>query len=285
LIPDLTSGSYQNQALSLNRACNLVSVSKTAYYYKSKKNTADAEIEEYLQLLAEHHKRWGINKMMLKAKADGKPWNHKRVYRIYCKLGLNIRVKPRKRIPKGEAKMLIQPTYSNVCWSADFMSDVLLCGYRFRTFNVIDDYNREALLVEPGTSLPANKIIVLLDQKALSRGYPEMIRVDNGPELRSSVFKAWAKRHNILIQYIQPGKPAQNGFIERFNRTYREEILDMNLFSSLAEVKEITKGWLKEYNKERPHESLAGLSPINFAKKRDELLTKDSQKNSPFGWY
>ena len=265
-MPDLTSGGYQNYKLSLNRACMLVSISKTAYYYKAKKNTDDTEIENYLQLQAEHHKRWGFNKMMLKAKADGKSWNHKRVYRIYCKLCLNIRVKPRKRIPKGEAKMLIQPSYSNICWSADFMSDVLSCGDKFRTFNVIDDYNREALLVEPGTSLPANKIITLLDQKVLFRGYPDIIRVDNGPEFRSSVFRVWAKKNNIFIQYIQPGKPAQNGFIERFNRTYREEVLDMNLFSSLAEVKEITKEWLKEYNNERPHESLKGLAPINFAK-------------------
>ena len=118
---------------------------------------------------------------------DGNPWNHKRVYRIYCELGLNIRVKPRKRIPKGEAKTLTQPLYSNICWSADFMSDVLSCGYKFRTFNVIDDYNREGLLVEPGSSLPSSKITWLLDQIALVRGYPEIIRVDNVLTLKSTI--------------------------------------------------------------------------------------------------
>lgn len=236
-------------------------------------------------LLAKEHKRWGFNKMMLKARLDKKPWNHKRVYRIYCKLGLNIRIKPRKRIPKGEAKMLFQPIASNVCWSADFMSDVLLCGDKFRTFNVIDDYNREGLLVEPGVSLPATRIIDLLDQKSVFRGYPDMIRVDNGPEFRSSVFVNWAKKRNILIQYIQPGKPAQNGFIERFNRTYREEVLDMNLFINLAEVKEISKSWLQEYNNSRPHESLNGLAPIGFAKKHGKALIKNGVENSTFRQY
>ena len=153
------------------------------------------------------------------------------------------------------------------------------------SINVIDDYNREGLLVEPGTSLPASRITNLLDQKAVFKGSPDMIRVDNGPELRSSTFINWAQKHNILIQYIQPGKPAQNGFIEGFNRTYREEVLDMNLFNNLAEVKEITKIWLEKYNNARPHESLNGLAPIGFAKKREELLTTGKQKNSTFRQY
>jgi len=285
LISGLTSGDYRKNSLSLNRSCELVSISKTAYYYKAKNRESDAKIEGYLKLLAQNHKRWGFNKMRLKAKSDEKPWNHKRVYRIYCKLGLNIRIKPRKRIPKGEARMLVQPINPNVCWSADFMSDALSCGDKFRTFNVIDDYNREALLVEAEASLPANKIINLLDKKAVFRGYPDVIRTDNGPEFRSATFKSWALKHNILIQYIQPGKPAQNGFIERFNRTYREEVLDMNLFSNLAEVKEITREWTKDYNNERPHESLDGLAPINFAKKREEALTRFRQENSSFRQY
>jgi putative transposase len=170
LILELTSGAYQRCHLSLNSSCKLVSISKTAYYHKPKKRNQEVEIECYLRRLAQEHKRWGFNKMMLKAKADDKCWNHKRVYRIYCRLGLNIRIKPRKRIPKGEAKMLIQPIYPNICWSADFMSDVLFCGRKFRTFNVIDDYNREGLLAEPGASLPANKITMLIDQIALISG-------------------------------------------------------------------------------------------------------------------
>ena len=246
-------------------ACDLMSISKTAYYYKPKKRAGDTELAEYLQLLAQRHKRWGFEKMRDRAKTDGKPWNHKRIRRIYCELGLNIRVKPRKRIPKGEAKMLIQPIRANVCWSMDFMSDALMDGRKFRTFNVIDDYNHEALMAHPSFSLPAIKVTRLLEQIALTKGYPEMIRVDNGTEFRSSTFSDWAKKHQI---YTQPGKPAQNGYIERFNRTYREDILDMNLFTSIGEVAEVTKKWLTMYNKERPHQALGGRTPLGFAQQR-----------------
>jgi len=254
--------------LSLNQASHMMSISKRAYYYRPKKRSGDEEITAYLKALAEAYKRWGFDKMRQKAKVDKKPWNHKRMYRIYCELGLNIRIKPRKRIPKGEAKMLVQPIKSNVCWSIDFMSDALIDGRRFRTFNVIDDYNREGLIIAAGFSLSAIRVTQLLDQFAAQRGYPEMIRMDNGPEFASSTFKDWAKQRRILIHYIQPGKPAQNGFIERFNRTYREEVLDINLFTHLQEVREITQKWLTLYNEERPHESLAGMPPILFAQKR-----------------
>ena len=265
--------------LSLNQASHLLSISKRAYYYQNKKSSGDEEISVYLKTLATVHKRWGADKMKLKAKADKKPWNHKRIYRVYCELGLNIRVKPRKRIPKGEAKMLLQPIKPNVCWSIDFMSDALIDGKKFRTFNVIDDYNREGLLIEAGFSLPAIRVTRLLDQLAVNRGYPETIRMDNGPEFASGVFRNWAKQHNVLIHYIQPGKPAQNGFIERFNRTYREEVLDMNLFSHLQEVREITRKWLISYNEERPHESLAGMTPISFALQHMKRLENKSENS------
>jgi putative transposase len=267
----------QEHQLSLNQAMRLASISKRAYYYRPKKSSGDKEIAIYLIGLAETHKRWGFDKMKLKAKTDKKFWNHKRIYRVYCELGFNIRIKPRKRIPKGEAKMLVQPLKPNICWSIDFMSDALIDGRKFRTFNVIDDYNREGLIIEAGFSLPATRVIQLLDQFAEQRGYPEMLRMDNGPEFASSIFKDWAKQHNILIHYIQPGKPAQNGFVERFNRTYREEVLDINLFSNLQEAREITREWLTLYNKERPHESLAGMSPISFAQQRLKKVAKISE--------
>ena len=260
-------------------ACDLMSISKTAYYYKPKKRAGDAKIVEYLQKLAQSHRRWGFEKMRDKAKIDGEPWNHKRIYRIYCELGLNIRVKPRKRIPKGEAKMLIQPIRANVCWSMDFMSDALMDGSKFRTFNVIDDYNREALMVYPSFSLPAIRVTRLLEQIALTKGYPDIIRVDNGTEFRSSTFRDWTEKHKILIHYTQPGKPAQNGFIERFNRTYREDILDMNLFSSIGEVAVVTKRWLTMYNKERPHQALGGKTPLGFAQQR-LLCASNKAENS-----
>lgn len=246
-----------------------MSISKTSYYHRPKKRAGDDEIKQYLSTLAQDHKRWGFDKMMQKIKLDGKPWNHKRVYRVYRELGLNIRVKPRKRIPKGEAKILLQPIEKNVCWSMDFMSDSLINGRKFRTLNVIDDYNREGLTVAPHYSLPAERVIQCLEQLVIDRGaYPEMIRVDNGPEFIAEKLKTWAQTHNILLHHIQPGSPAQNAFIERFNRTYREDVLDMNLFDSLEEVRAITDQWLHMYNNDRPHESLDGLTPQLFADQR-----------------
>jgi putative transposase len=211
-------------------------------------------------------------------KLEGHHWNHKRVYRIYRELKLNIRVKPRKRLPAREARILIQPLHPNFCWSIDFMSDALHKGRKFRTLNVIDDYNREALLIEPAFSIPSIVVVCYLDQLASVRGYPEVIRVDNGPEFLAKIFKDWAKKHNIIIHYIQPGKPAQNAFIERFNRTFRTEVLDAYWFDTIAEVRAISGDWQQQYNFERPHESLAGKSPLQFAKSREEGLIRVAQK-------
>lgn len=267
--------------LSISRSCALMSISKAGYYRKPKKCVADAEISSYLKQVSVEHKRWGFDKMMAKAKLMDKPWNHKRVHRIYCELGLNLRIKPRKRLPRGEAKCLVQPLFHNICWSIDFMSDALSSGVKFRTLNVIDDYNREALMVEPSYSLHASRVTDLLDLTARHRGYPSSIRVDHGPEFESHHFKNWCKQRGISPNYIQPGKPAQNAFIERFNRTYREEVLDSNLFYNLAEVKEITQCWLKIYNQERPHQSLAGLPPTQFAKQRElNLMGKGENSTS-----
>jgi putative transposase len=227
--------------------------------------------------LAEAHIRWGFKKMMAKIKILNKGWNHKRVYRVYCELKLNLRIKPRKRIPSGDPKVLMQPIKANVCWSMDFMSDALTSGLRFRTLNVIDDYNRRALLVYPDFSISSEKVTACLDRVALRHGYPDMIRVDNGPEFIASNIRLWAKRKGITLIHIQPGKPAQNGYIERFNRTYRDDILSMYLFDNLDEVKLVTKPWIEFYNNERPHESLDNLAPTNFAVTRD-LFSNNNAK-------
>ena len=140
-------------------------------------------------------------------------------------------------------------------------------GRRFRTVNVIDDFNREALGIKAGFSLPAERVTEFLDEIAERRGYPSEIRVDNGPENISSVMSNWAANNNVTIKFIQPGKPAQNGYIERFNRTYREEVLNMNLFYDIDHVQAITDEWLIKYNSKRPHESLGNLTPWQFSEK------------------
>ncbi len=145
------------------------------------------------------------------------------------------------------------------------MSDALSTGRTFRTLNVIDDFNREALWIEVDTSLPAERVVRVLEQLLAWRGKPASIRMDNGPELISQCLENWAREKNIDLLHIQPGKPAQNAYIERFNRTYREDVLDAYLFDDLQEVRHITERWLEEYNTIRPHEALQGLLPRQFA--------------------
>jgi len=144
------------------------------------------------------------------------------------------------------------------------MRDTLYDGRVFRTFNVIDEGNREALRIEIGTSISAIRVVRIMNELIEVYGKPEAIRLDNGPELTAHKFVEWAEKHNISLRYIQPGKPNQNAFIERFNKSYREEILDANLFNTLAEVQDATDEWVDDYNNFRPHESLGRIPPTQF---------------------
>lgn len=263
---------HEQHNLSIRRSCEACGISQSSYYYKAKLSTADELIKEQLTALAQKHRRWGCKKMYSYLKNKGHQYNHKRVRKVYCELALNLRVKPKKHFKKRVPEVLIQPLKKNDCWSIDFMSDALMSGVKFRTLNVIDDYNREGVGIKVAFSLTAEAVTQQIDKWAKTRGYPENIRVDNGPEFTSSHFQQWAKKHGITLHFIQPGKPSQNAYIERFNRTYREEILDAQLFYSTKEAELISKEWLEDYNHERPHQSLKQLSPIDFANKREALL-------------
>ena len=214
--------------------------------------------------LADSHKRWGFGLMFRWLRRQGYTWNHKRVYKIYCELALNLRIKPKKRLPVRTPVPLHQPAQPNSFWSMDFMSDSLSSGRKFRTLNILDDFNRESLAIEVDYSLPAERVVRVLEQVALTRGYPAFIRVDNGPEYISQRLLEWAAQHGVTINHIQPGKPAQNGYIERFNRTYREDVLDQYWFSNLEEVRSITEDWMNIYNGERPHSSLGNKTPWEY---------------------
>ena len=157
------------------------------------------------------------------------------------------------------------PVQSDLTWSLDFMSDSLSNGRAIRTLNILDDYNREALWIEVDTSLPAERVVRVLENLLLWRAVPKQIRMDNGPELISQRLERWAKEKQIELLHIRPGKPAQNAYIERFNRTFREDVLDAYLFDDLQEVRTITERWLEDYNTIRPHEALQGLPPRQYA--------------------
>jgi putative transposase len=195
---------------------------------------------------------------------EGLPWNHKRVKRVYDLLKLNIRRKHKRRLPDRKKIPLEQPDAINKKWSMDFMSDALTDGRKFRTFNLIDDFNREVLAVEADTSLPARRVVRILERVIWEKGKPESIRVDNGPEFISHTLEGFCAEKGIKLQFIKPGKPMQNGYVERFNRTYREDVLDAYLFQSLKHVREISQDWMEDYNAYHPHRSLGRLSPIGY---------------------
>ena len=188
-------------------------------------------------------------------------WNHKRIYRIYRELELNLRIKPKKRMVREKPAASTVPAAINQVWSMDFMHDQLSNGRCIRLFNVIDDFNREALAIDVGFSLPSERVIRSLEQIMDWRGCPDVIRCDNGPEYVSGALQNWAIKRGIRIEYIQPGKPQQNAYVERFNRTVRYEWLAQYLFDSIEEVQDYATQWLWNYNHERPNMALGGLTP------------------------
>ena len=252
------------RGLSERQACRTVNLHRCTYRYQARK-TDDQEIVQELRQLAESQPRWGCRKMTDYLRNHGHRWNHKRIRRVYRDLALNLHRKPKKRLAARTALALEVPVLSDQTWSLDFMSDSLSNGRAIRTLNIMDDYNREALWIEVDTSLPAERVVRVLESLLLWRAAPKQIRMDNGPELISQRLDSWAKQKQIELIHIQPGKPAQNAYIERFNRTFREEVLDAYLFDNLEEVREITERWLEDYNTIRPHEALQGLPPRQFA--------------------
>lgn len=247
----------------MRQACDLFQLSRRVYYYQPCANN-DGELKEALQQLAKQYPRYGYWKLYHLLRQQGWPVNHKRVYRLYHLLGLKMRRKTKKRLADRIKQPLTVAKQPNECWSMDFMSDSLHSGRRFRTFNVLDDFNREALTIEIDNSLPASRIIRTLAQLKEWRGLPKKIRVDNGTELTSKLLRQWAKANHVELLFIQPGKPTQNAYIERFNGSFRREVLDAYWFSNLAEVRQITENWVKEYNTERPHASLNYLTPKHY---------------------
>ena len=248
--------------VSVRLACAVFTISPTCYRYRPKLSSENAEIADWLLRLTTANKRWGFGLCFLYLRnIKGFGWNHKRVYRIYRECELNLRIKPKRRIKRDKPEALSVPTEINQVWSMDFMSDSLNDGRAIRTFNVIDDYNREALGIEVDLSLPSTRVTRALEQIIEWRGKPKAVRCDNGPEYISQTLVDWTNKHHITLLYIQPGKPTQNAYIERFNRTARHEWLDLHLFESIEHAQLLATQWLWLYNNERPHSAIGGIPP------------------------
>lgn len=237
---------------------------------------------EALQAHIEKHPTHGFPKTFAYLRRAKYQWNHKRVHRVYTLLQMNKRRKGKRRLPQRVKQPMQQMQTINESWSLDFMSDSLIGGRKFRTFNVIDDYNREALAIEISPSLPSKRIIRKLEEVIEWRGKPKQLRMDNGPEFISKDFELWCNDREIKLQYIQPGKPVQNSLIERFNGTYRKDILNAYVFYELDEVKQLTEEWMEEYNERRPHESLNNQTPAECRLlKYGQLATLQSPQELP----
>ena len=224
----------------------------------------DQSVIDLLQTIIEKRPRWGFWKCFDRIRLDGHRFNHKRVHRVYCDLKLNMKRRTRKRIPHRPRQPLDYSQGLNLTWSLDFMRDTLYDGRAFRTLNVIDEGNREALRIEVGTSISAIRLQRVMNELIEVYGKPQAIRLDNGPEMTAQSFIDWAERQNITLRFIQPGKPNQNAFIERFNKSYRQEVLDANLFNTLTEVQAATDEWIEDYNLYRPHEALGRVPPAQY---------------------
>ncbi len=256
-------------------ACRVVGISDSVYRYQPDKARDDKVIAK-LQEAVERYPAYVFSKLCKILKRWRHGWNHKRVYRIYCELNLNKRRRGKRRLPGRKPEPLAVPGQANhcYCWSMDFMCDSLQCGRRFRTFNLVDDFNREALAIEIDLNLPLQRVVRLLERVVAWRGYPAKLSMDNGPAFISITLASWAEEHCIALDFIKPGKPTQNPYIERFDQTYRDEILNMYVFRTLNEVRELTDNWMTEYNKERPHDALNDLTPWEYLTKHE--LTESS---------
>lgn len=250
---------------------------RSTYQY-IRKEKDDSVIEKALTEVVAKHPTIGFWQCHHRFRNRGERWNHKRVRRVYREMNLNIRRKPKKRLPDRVKQPLTVPTAPNQVWSLDFMSDALVDGRKFRLLNVIDDFNRESLAIEADSSLPTLRVIRVLERLVKQRGKPANIRTDNGPEFISHKLEQWCRTHEITLQFIQPGRPMQNAYIERKNGSIRRELLNAYLFYSLNEVRVMCEEWREDYNTERPHKSLHYLSPLRYYEIWQRNLTETNRE-------
>lgn len=252
-----------DHALSERRACGLSSLHRATKRYQSRRPD-QVTLRQRLRSLAAEHPRYGYRRLYVLLRREGWSVNHKRIQRLYRQENLAVRRKRRKRIAGTRRQPLTCPTQPDVQWCMDFTSDQLADGRRFRTLNVVDVYTRECLAIEVAPSLPAQRVVRALERILDVRGTPQRITVDNGPEFISRALDAWAYQRGIILDFIQPGKPMQNGFIESFNGKFRDECMDRHWFLSLDDALETIAAYRRHYNTERPHSALGYRTPAEF---------------------
>ena len=264
--------------LSVAKACNLCDLSRSTFYRPKRDwRKADSVVIDHINAALSKSPHAGFWKCFHRIRNKGVVLNHKRVYRVYCAMGLNLRRRSKRALPKRISNPIDVIDQPNRQWALDFVQDTLYCGKRFRTLNVLDEGTRECLAIETDTSLPGARVVRVLEQLKVERGLPNQIRLDNGPELICGAMEDWCEENHVELAFIQPGKPQQNAFVERFNGSFRREFLDAYLFETLDQVRDMAWIWRLDYNDERPHESLGDIPPTVYREKLENSTLELSQ--------
>jgi putative transposase len=257
--------------MSERHACRLVSLARSTHRYRARKADRDQELRQQLKELAAKRMRFGYRRLTAMLERQGVEANHKKIYRLYREEGLAMRIRQRRRIRWNGAVAAPAARKANERWSIDFLSDAVSTGQVIRMLTMVDDYTRECPAIEVDTSLGGLRVRRVLDRVVAERGLPEAMVLDHGPEFRSRALAAWSEERGVRLEFIQPGKPVQNAYVESFNGRLRDECLNANWFTNLNDARRKIEVWRRDYNQERPHSSLGYLSPTAFAKTRAEM--------------
>jgi putative transposase len=268
--------------LSQRKACAVATCNRKTFR-RVLRRTDDAALLQRLQELAAERCRFGYRRLDVMLRRDGIVANHKRIYRVYAEANLQVRKRLKRRVALGRGDIPPAVSMPNERWSLDFVHDTLQNARRIRALNIVDDFTREALTIEVNTSISGSRVARVLDRIVDERGLPKTIVMDNGTELTSLAMLAWAAKHRVQLHYIAPGKPTQNTFVESFNWKFRDECLNDNVFTSIAEAREIIERWRVDYNERRPHRSLGQMTPSAFAIDQNRSLTTISLNGIPLG--
>ncbi len=257
--------------MSERHACRLLGLGRSTRRYGARKAERDVALRRRLKELAAQRMRFGYRRLTAMLVREGMPANHKRVYRLYREEGLAMRIRQRRRIRWRGAAVKPAASQPNQRWSMDFVTDCVSSGKVIRMLTIVDDCTRECPAIEVDTSLGGWRVRRVLDRIASGRGLPEAIVLDNGPEFRGRALAAWSEERGVRLEFIQPGKPVQNAYIESFNGRLRDECLNANWFTSLRDARRKVEIWRLDYNQQRPHSSLDYVPPAEFARKAAEM--------------
>ena len=259
--------------LSLRRACRALGFPRSSWHYQSRRPT-QSELVARLRTLASKRPRWGYRMLHLMLRREGRQINHKRVYRLYRLEGLAVRRKQRKRMASAARTLLPAPTRPNERWSMDFVSDLTWSGRRFRILVVVDDFTRECLALVVDTSMGGARVARELDAIVQLHGLPTMLVTDNGPEFTGKALDGWAYQRGVKLHFIRPGKPVENAYVESFNGKLRNECLNQHWFTDLHDARRVIEEWRIDFNEVRPHSSLDGMTPREYAEANRGLTSK-----------